>query len=114
MTSNRVHRFLIALNLVFLSSVSASNADEPVDFARDIKPLLAENCFACHGMDAETRAADLRLDEREAAIDAGAIDPENADGSSLVERLYEEDPDLVMPPPESGKKLSDEEKDLLK
>jgi cytochrome c553 len=105
--------FTFAVASIFFCAATCF-AQESVDYAKDIKPLLAENCFACHGTDAETRAADLRLDEREAAIDAGAIEPGDADASTLVERLYEEDPDVIMPPPKSGKKLTPEEKDLLK
>ena len=105
---------LISTCFLLLLAATVCPAQDAVDFARDIKPLLAENCFACHGTDAETRAADLRLDEREPAIDTGAIDPGNSEGSSLVERLYEDDPDSIMPPPKSGKKLTEEEKALLK
>ena len=106
--------FRCFLLVVLLGPSPLCVAQEAVNFARDIKPLLAENCFACHGTDAETRASDLRLDQREAAIDAGAIEPGDAEASSLVDRLYEEDPDAIMPPPESGKKLNDAEKEMLK
>ena len=99
---------------IFVLSSSLCVAQDSVDFARDIKPILAENCFACHGTDAETRAANLRLDERAAAIDAGAIEPGDAESSLLVDRLYEDDPDVIMPPADSGKKLTDYEKELLK
>ena len=116
MTSTTLlRRFLLAFSfLVFASACSIGVAQDKVNFARDIQPLLAENCFACHGTDAETRAADLRVDQREAAIEYGAIEPGNADDSVLVDRLYEEDPDAIMPPPDSGKKLTDAEKALLK
>jgi len=118
-STTQLQRFLLAFSIVISISIligSSSDclAQEPVNFARDIKPILAENCFACHGTDAETRAADLRLDEREAAIDHGAFEPGNADESSLVERLYEDGPDAIMPPADSGKKLTDAEKELLK
>ena len=96
-----------------LALTSTCEAQDEIDFARDIKPILAENCFACHGKDAETRAADLRLDEREAAIDAGAIEVGDAQSSSLIERIHDDDADSIMPPPESGKKLTDKEKALL-
>lgn len=100
--------------IVLLGPSSPCVAQEAVDFARDIKPLLAENCFACHGTDSETRAADLRLDQRESAIDAGAIEPGDATASSLVDRVFEDDPAAIMPPPKSGKKLTDAEKKLFK
>ncbi|MEM6688152.1 MAG: DUF1553 domain-containing protein [Planctomycetota bacterium] len=88
-------------------------ADGPLEYNRDIKPILAEYCFACHGTDEESRAADLRLDIPDDAIDFGVIVPNESDESELVVRLYEEDPDLIMPPPESHKVLSKEQKELL-
>ncbi|QEG24212.1 DUF1553 domain-containing protein [Mariniblastus fucicola] len=111
-------RFINTFALAFFATMtwaqSSCEAQDSIDFSRDIKPLLAENCFACHGTDSETRAADLRLDERDAAVDAGAIEPGSADESSMIERLYTEDHDSIMPPVDSGKKLSDDEKELLK
>jgi len=86
---------------------------DDVDFSRDVRPLLSENCFFCHGQDANHRQADLRLDERQAAIDFGAIVPGSVAASSLVERIRSQDPDLVMPPPESNRQLSDEQKQVL-
>ena len=115
-TKNHLSRLIVAsfTSVIFVATNSICVAQEAVNFARDIKPILAENCFACHGTDAETRAADLRLDDRNAAIEAGAIEPNDAEASSLVDRLYEQDPDAIMPPPKSGKKLTDAEKNLLK
>ena len=110
-----LRRFLLAFSFTVLAaSGSLCLAQDKVNFARDIKPLLAENCFACHGTDAKTRAADLRLDQREAAIEHGAIEPGSADESALVDRLFEEDPDAIMPPADSGKKLTDAQKKLFK
>ncbi|MCA9117090.1 MAG: DUF1553 domain-containing protein [Planctomycetaceae bacterium] len=86
----------------------------PPDFSRDIRPILSEYCFACHGPDAAARKADLRLDEREAALDYGAIVPGEAAASPLVERILSDDPDLVMPPPRSKKQLSAAQKNLLR
>ncbi len=86
---------------------------DDVDFSRDVRPLLSENCFFCHGQDANHRQADLRLDERQAAIDFGAIVPGSVEASSVVERIRSQDPDLVMPPPASNRQLTDEQKRLL-
>lgn len=106
---------------VLLSGGLACNAiaddatsENGIDYARDIQPILADHCFACHGMDENTREADLRLDVRDAAVEFGALVPGKADESPLVERLFETDPDLVMPPPATKKPLTDREKGLLK
>lgn len=85
-----------------------------LDFNRDIRPILSENCFYCHGQDGNKREADLRLDVRAAAIDGGAIAPGDLQKSELIARIDSMDPDVVMPPPKSNRRLSDAQKDLLK
>ncbi|MEO8270309.1 MAG: DUF1549 domain-containing protein, partial [Aureliella sp.] len=89
-------------------------AAEPVEYNRDIRPILAEHCFACHGADGEARMADLRLDQREAAIDSGVISPGNPDDSAMIDRVFTKDPESLMPPAESKKPLSTEQMELLK
>ena len=88
------------------------------EFTRDIRPILADKCFACHGPDANTRKAKLRLDTHEGALGerngAQAIVPGDLDNSEAWIRILSQDPDEVMPPPDSHKKLSAAEKDLLK
>ncbi|MDX1680967.1 MAG: DUF1553 domain-containing protein [Akkermansiaceae bacterium] len=88
-------------------------AGEPVSYAREVLPLLSDNCFLCHGPDASNREADLRLDIREAAIEAGAIVPGEPKKSTLVQRILTSDPDDIMPPPESHLTLKAGEKKLL-
>jgi len=88
-------------------------AEEPLSFNQDIRPILSDNCFACHGPDAAHREADLRLDDRESAIDYGAIVPNAPEESLLVERILSDDPDLMMPPPKGGKKLSNDDRRKL-
>ena len=92
-------------------------AAEAVRFDRDILPVLAENCFACHGPDAGHRQADLRLDTFAGATadrdGARAIKPGNPQASELLTRIHSTDPDVVMPPPDSNKRLRDAEKALL-
>lgn len=78
-------------------------------YNRDIRPLLADNCFACHGADSASREADLRLDVREEAVDSGSIVPGKPDESELLARLITSDPDEVMPPPETKKSLTKDE-----
>src|SRR4051794_10687794 len=94
------------LCLVALCAGAASAADRKVEFNRDIRPILSENCFACHGPDSAARKADLRLDRREAAVDAGVIAPGDPEGSELIARITEADQTQMMPPPKSTKKLT--------
>ena len=101
------------LGLACLGAATAA-AEEPIRFRTDVLPILAENCFACHGFDKKHRAADLRLDDRAAAVEYGAIVPGDADASSLVERIDATDPDVVMPPPHSGKSLQPAQRDILR
>ncbi len=106
---------LIALS--WLISTTVSLAADDIDFDRDIRPILSENCFQCHGPDAAARQADLRLDVRDAAIKAidgrHAILPGKAAESEIIRRLRSTDPDVVMPPPKSNRKVSDAEKAKL-
>lgn len=87
-------------------------SQEDVDFNRDIRPILSENCFHCHGPDAEQRAADLRLDEHEAAL--SVIEIRNPQESELFARVTSQDEDLRMPPVGSNRTLSQEQIDLLR
>ena len=86
---------------------------EPLDFNRDIRPILANHCIACHGPDAQKRAGDLRLDLRDEAI-AKAIAPNHPESSLLVARIESTDPSNRMPPDESAKPLSTEQIQRLK
>ncbi len=108
---------LIAAGSGMLGTVGES-ADLPVDFARQIRPILSENCFACHGFDPSSRKAELRLDERDAAVAVhegrAAIVPGGSSESEVWKRILSTDPDEQMPPPTSGKTLSEAQKQLLK
>lgn len=84
-----------------------------LDFNRDIRPILSENCFYCHGQDPNKREAELRLDVRDAALKSEAFIPGNAAKSTLVERINSTDADEQMPPPKSNRKLSAEQRKLL-
>lgn len=102
-----------ALALALAAGPLAAAAASPatVDFNRDIRPILSDNCFACHGPDEKARKANLRLDVRESALapvksGAVAIIPGNASQSELIKRITTKDADDVMPPPKTGKKLS--------
>ncbi len=99
---------LVAPVLMLISATTALAADS-LQFNRDIRPLLSDNCFACHGPDARHRQAELRLDLRDAAIDKRAIVPGKPAESLLVQRIRSTDADELMPPPSSHKKLSAEQ-----
>jgi len=90
-----------------------------MDFQRQIRPLLADKCFACHGRDAEHREGSLRLDERDSALKGGdtgepAIAPGTPEKSELVRRIFSTDADERMPPPKSKKELTAAEKELIR
>ncbi|TWT34556.1 DUF1553 domain-containing protein [Blastopirellula retiformator] len=105
---------VVAPFLVFSLLGGLAVAETPaVDFQRDIRPILSDNCFQCHGPDPLHREADLRLDTAEGAH-AAAIVPGEPDESELVARIVSGDADLAMPPHESGKSLSAEQIELLK
>ncbi|MFN6130204.1 MAG: DUF1553 domain-containing protein [Planctomycetota bacterium] len=105
--------FAVGLTLSFGRNAE-SRYGGMVQYNRDIRPILSENCFACHGPDVNKRAADLRLDVRDVALEKGAIVPGQPDASELLKRLVSTDPDVIMPPPESHKSLTQQQKDLLK
>ena len=84
-----------------------------VEFNRDVRPILSDTCFHCHGPDKSHRKAKLRLDVREDALTAKAFVPGKSAESELIKRLHETDPDEVMPPPEAHKTLTKRQKDLL-
>lgn len=93
-------------------------AEEQLDFARDIRPILSNHCFACHGPDEQHREAELRLDTREGALgarDAGAaFVAGKLDESEAWRRMTSDDPDQKMPPVEGGKPLAPHQIDLLR
>lgn len=118
--SNRNER-TFWLSLVALAVTSgALNADETkLNFDRDIRPILAENCFACHGPDAQQRKAKLRLDTRTgtlAELRGGerAVVPGKPDVSLLIERIASDDPSQRMPPKKTGKTLTAAQIELLR
>ncbi|MBX2851935.1 MAG: PSD1 and planctomycete cytochrome C domain-containing protein [Phycisphaeraceae bacterium] len=100
---------------VVIPAVADQDVEARVDFSSQVLPILSDNCFACHGVDEKARAADLRLDQRESAVDeALAIEPGDAAASLLIERILSEDRSEVMPPPKANKQLDPEEIEILK
>lgn len=90
------------------------HAEPPLEYNRDVRPILADHCFTCHGADSAAREADLRLDVRESAIELGAIATGKPDESELIARIFSDDPDSVMPPAETKKQLSEKQKQTLR
>ncbi|MFO0953338.1 MAG: DUF1549 domain-containing protein, partial [Isosphaeraceae bacterium] len=107
----------LALTLQALGGLDASPAlAGPVDFRRDVLPILSDRCFRCHGPDAKARKADLRLDLKEAALraDQAVIVPGRSGESEVVARVVSDDPEEVMPPPGAGDRLSPAQVETLK
>ena len=116
-----LRKIVATLGLLFPTAVWAQ---DPISFNRDIRPILSDNCFFCHGPDKNKREADLRLDTSEGlhgiesrpGIESkpGVIVPGKPQESLLIERILSEDPQDHMPPASSGKKLTAEQIELLK
>jgi hypothetical protein len=104
---------LVLAAVVILAQLASAGGDEPVDFNRDIRPILSNHCFACHGPDANKRKAELRLDARDVAVQKKAIVPGDIQASLLIQRIVHTDPDERMPPAETKKPLDDRQIDLL-
>jgi hypothetical protein len=102
------------LSKVFLAGLLLSAAQaEPVNFSREVLPILSDNCLSCHGQDEGHRKADLRLDTREGAL--AVIKPGRPEASDFIARLVTRDEEEVMPPPKSHKPpLKDDQVALLK
>jgi len=100
-------------------AVGMTRADEPPQYSRDVRPILAEHCFTCHGPDADKREAGLRLDTLEGATraaDSGkvAITVGKPEASELLRRVTSSDDDVRMPPPSTKKTLTDAQKETLR
>ncbi|MGL4512445.1 MAG: DUF1553 domain-containing protein [Lacipirellulaceae bacterium] len=91
-------------------SVASEAQSEPgVAYNRDVRPILMDACISCHGPDSASRQADLRLDQREGAVERGAITPGDPSASEMIRRVLSTDESEVMPPPETKKKLTPEQ-----
>jgi hypothetical protein len=110
-------RLLLVLAFAFggCCIASAEIPADGIDFNRDVRPILAEKCFHCHGPDQASLQADLRLDSREAAIElGGVIVPGKPEESPLIERIFAADPEERMPPQETKLTLTGEQKRILR
>lgn len=99
------HRFRFLLLALTLGLTSQSSAADPVRFDRDVRPILSDKCFHCHGPDENDRQADLRLDLEEAAKEYSIVAGNSAE-SELIRRIKSDDPDECMPPADSNKSLT--------
>ncbi|MCP4510047.1 MAG: hypothetical protein GY826_27035, partial [Fuerstiella sp.] len=97
--------------------VVAQDVRESVDFTRDVRPILSNACFHCHGPDEDTREAELRLDQRDGLFEHRdeytIVNPGDHSGSELIRRILSHDPDEVMPPADSTKSLTEQQKRIL-
>ena len=107
--------FLVTVSLLMLQvALAATKGDKPISYNRDIRPILSDNCFYCHGPDPNKRKAKMRLDIREEALKKEAFVPGEPDKSELVRRIFTTDPEDLMPPPASNKKLTQAQKETLR
>jgi hypothetical protein len=98
-----------------LPAVSADDSKTSIDFDREVRPILSDNCFACHGPDENQRKAKLRFDTKEGAFaKPGVITPGDASKSRLYQRVSSKDQDMVMPPPSSEHKLTEKQIETIK
>lgn len=112
-------RLAAFLALVGSLATAGASASDKISFNRDIRPILSDKCFHCHGPDAKEQKAELRLDLREAALKGGesgptAVVPGKPDESEVLLRVLSKDKDEVMPPPKLHKPVTAAEADLLR
>jgi mono/diheme cytochrome c family protein len=114
----RLFRTATAIAFALVALPAMAIEDRPVDFNRDIRPILSDKCFACHGPDEKERKSGLRLDREVSAKSARhghhAIVPGKPDQSHLIDRITNNDSELRMPPPKSGKTLTAAEIETLR
>src|SRR5882762_6998189 len=115
----RSFHFRVAIVLAGLVAPGSAVRGEPVDFSRDIRPILSRHCFKCHGPDDKARKAKLRLDVRESAISEAKsggrpIVPGKPDESELVRRIFATEDSDLMPPPSTKSPLTNVQKQILK
>jgi len=112
MPARRLLPFLLLPGVLAAASV-AGEVPEKIEFNRDVRPILSDKCFLCHGPDAGTRKAKLRLDVREDALARGAFVPGKPAESELLLRIASKESDEVMPPPETHKTIDARERSVL-
>ena len=117
---NKTVFLMIAIAATAMSASFANDVSSEIQvvFDRDVRPILSEKCFTCHGFDEAAREADLRLDTFTGATEehdgVAAIVPGDPDASELISRIMSNDVDEVMPPPASREQLTSTEKEVLR
>ena len=118
MSQVKFRHFGLGLIVFLLLPNQSGFAQNKISFNRDIRPILSRNCFQCHGPDSTHREADLRLDLehsiKKTSGDESIIRPGQPNHSLLFERIVSKDPDLIMPPADSGKSLKPSEIQMIK
>jgi Protein of unknown function (DUF1553)/Protein of unknown function (DUF1549)/Planctomycete cytochrome C len=112
--NDSVRAYSLLLLLFFFPIRALADGQVALSFNRDIRPILSNHCFHCHGQDNATRESGLRLDTEEGQRTSQAVVPGWPDRSLIIDRIASSDPDVVMPPPDSNKVLSERDKDLLR
>ena len=116
--SPKISRSFFSLKALAFTVFGTAAGHAAVDFNRDIRPILSDKCFHCHGPDEKTRKAELRLDTYEGATEGGEfeipIEAGKPNESEVIARILNKDPEEIMPPPETHKKVSPKELELLK
>ncbi len=109
---------LAAVIFLLPAVTHGANDSSSVDFNRQVRPILSESCYQCHGPDVNKRKADLRLDQRDGLFRSTGgttvVVPGKPGASELLSRITADDPELRMPPPKSGRQLSREQIALVK
>ena len=113
-TSMRLHLLTLTAAVLASGLIGSPAAGPAVSFNRDIRPVLSDNCFHCHGPDKNHRKAKLRLDVREEAIAKEAFVPGQPDQSELIKRIFTTNEEDIMPPPDAHKTLTAAQKELFR
>ncbi|MDB6026977.1 MAG: hypothetical protein JWM68_3200, partial [Verrucomicrobiales bacterium] len=118
MFTRRVILCAVVSGILATKAFAASSAPKAISFNEDVRPILSDNCFNCHGPDEKKRKAKLRLDKRDSATavhdTVQAIKPKDLKGSELWSRINAKDPDDIMPPPDTNKKLTPQQIETLR
>src|SRR3954464_14657706 len=105
--------FVVLVATVFCAGPACAITRPPISYDRDIRPILSDKCYRCHGPDTEARQAELRLDTRE-GLSREIVIAGNPEKSELVKRSFSDDDEVRMPPPDSKLSLSADQKELLR